>query len=81
MSDSSVSLGIADYAPNSLSHTTHHGSGRDLSAKDLQKYDVIVTIYQPIVGKNSSITDESTNRRRQKKMADSFNRDQQSLAA
>ena len=40
---------------HSLSYITYYGSGCDLSVKDLQKYDIVVTTYQTIVGENSGV--------------------------
>lgn len=52
--------------PNTLSYAVYYGSGRDLSAKDLQKYDVVVTTYQTVVGENSELAHEAPNKKRRK---------------
>jgi SWI/SNF-related matrix-associated actin-dependent regulator of chromatin subfamily A3 len=52
--------------PNSLSYAVYYGSGRDLSAKDLQKYDIVVTTYQTVVGENSALAGEAPNKKRRK---------------
>ena len=52
--------------PNTLSYAMYYGPGRDLSAKDLQKYDVVVTTYQTVIGENSGHGDETANKRRRK---------------
>lgn len=52
--------------PNTLSYAVYYGSGRNLSAKDLQKYDVVVTTYQVVGSEHSSSTDEVQNKRRRK---------------
>lgn len=51
--------------PNTLSYAVYYGPGRDLSAKALQKYDVVVTTYQTVVGENS-VADEASNKKRRK---------------
>ncbi|KAI9442268.1 SNF2 family N-terminal domain-containing protein [Lactarius indigo] len=58
--------------PNSLSYAIYYGSGRDMSAMDLQKYDVVVTTYQTVVGENSSFADEAPNKRRRKEAGSLF---------
>lgn len=52
--------------PNTLSYAVYYGSGRDLSAKDLQKYDIVVTTYQTVVGEHSGFTDDAPNKKRRK---------------
>jgi SWI/SNF-related matrix-associated actin-dependent regulator of chromatin subfamily A3 len=52
--------------PNTLSHAVYYGSGRNLSAKDLQKYDVVVTTYQVVGIERGGHTDEVPNKRRRK---------------
>lgn len=58
--------------PNSLSYAMYYGSDRDLFAKDLQKYDVVVTTYQTVVGEHSGLADEAPNKRRRKEMGPLF---------
>ncbi len=58
--------------PNTLSYAIYYGSGRDLSAKDLQKYDVVVTTYQTVVGENSGFSDDAPNKRRRKETGSLF---------
>ena len=51
--------------PDTLSYAVYYGATRGMSAKDLQKYDVIVTTYQTVVGDlNGS---EDTSRKKRKK--------------
>lgn len=52
--------------PNTLSYAIYYGSGRVLSAKALQMYDVVVTTYQTVVGENSELADEAPNKKRKK---------------
>jgi SWI/SNF-related matrix-associated actin-dependent regulator of chromatin subfamily A3 len=53
--------------PNTLSYAVYYGSGRNLSAKDLQKYDVVVTTYQTVVGiERSGLVDEAPNKKEAK---------------
>ncbi|KAH9176256.1 SNF2 family N-terminal domain-containing protein [Lactarius sanguifluus] len=58
--------------PNTLSYAIYYGSGRDLSPKDLQKYDVVVTTYQTVVGENSGFADEVPNKKRRKEAGSLF---------
>ena len=60
--------------PNTLSHVVYYGTNRDMSAKDLQKYDVVITTYQTVVGEHNSSADEGvgTSKRRKKGMGSLF---------
>ena len=58
--------------PNTLSYAVYYGSGRDLSAKDLQKYDIVVTTYQIVVGEHSGLADEAMNKKRRKNKGSLF---------
>ncbi|KAI9463683.1 SNF2 family N-terminal domain-containing protein [Lactarius psammicola] len=58
--------------PNTLSYAIYYGSGRDLSANDLQKYDIVVTTYQTVVGENSGFADGAPNKKRRKETGNLF---------
>jgi hypothetical protein len=58
--------------PNTLSYAVYYGSGRDLSAKDLQKYDVVVTTYQTVVGEHSELVDVAPKKKRRKEKGSLF---------
>jgi SWI/SNF-related matrix-associated actin-dependent regulator of chromatin subfamily A3 len=52
--------------PDTLSYVVYYGANRDMSAKDLQKYDVVITTYQTVVGEHSGSTNEGMGKRRKK---------------
>ncbi|KAI0256048.1 SNF2 family N-terminal domain-containing protein [Lactifluus subvellereus] len=52
--------------PNTLSYAVYYGTNRDMSAKDLQKYDVVITTYQTVVGEHNGSTDGAAGKRRKK---------------
>ncbi|KAI9449800.1 SNF2 family N-terminal domain-containing protein [Russula earlei] len=49
--------------PDSLSYVTYYGATREMSAKELQKYDVVVTTYQTVVGGHNG-SDEIAGKKR-----------------
>jgi SWI/SNF-related matrix-associated actin-dependent regulator of chromatin subfamily A3 len=51
--------------PGTLSYAVYYGATRSMSAKELQKYDVIVTTYQTVVGDNNG-SEEASGKRRKK---------------
>lgn len=51
--------------PDTLSYAVYYGATRGMSAKELQKYDVIVTTYQTVVGDHNG-SEEASGKRRKK---------------
>lgn len=51
--------------PDTLSYAVYYGATRGMSAKELQKYDVVVTTYQTVVGEHNNV-DEAVGKRRRK---------------
>ena len=51
--------------PGTLSYAVYYGATRGMSAKELQKYDVIVTTYQTVVGDHSG-SEEASGKKRKK---------------
>ncbi|KAI0305630.1 SNF2 family N-terminal domain-containing protein [Multifurca ochricompacta] len=58
--------------PEALSYVMYYGAGRDMSAKDLQKCDVVVTTYQTVVGEHNGSTDEVVSKKRKKSVSGLF---------
>ncbi|KAI0266685.1 SNF2 family N-terminal domain-containing protein [Gloeopeniophorella convolvens] len=50
--------------PGALSYAIYYGTGRNMSSNDLQKYDVIVTTYQTVVGEHNESTDGVAKKRK-----------------
>jgi len=57
--------------PNTLSHAIYYGATRDMSAAELQKYDVVVTTYQTAVGEHNG-SEEAAGKRRKKQTSSLF---------
>jgi len=57
--------------PDTLSYAVYYGATRGMSAKELQKYDVIVTTYQTVVGDHNG-SEEASVKRRKKDTASLF---------
>ncbi|KAH9961307.1 SNF2 family N-terminal domain-containing protein [Russula dissimulans] len=57
--------------PNALSYAIYYGATRDMSADELQKYDVVVTTYQTVVGEHNGF-DEASGRKRKKRTSSLF---------
>ncbi|KAJ6625516.1 SNF2 family N-terminal domain-containing protein [Mycena sp. CBHHK59/15] len=51
--------------PGSLSYFTYYGSKRDMSAKELQKFDVVITTYQTVAGEHDD-KDSGPNKKKKK---------------
>jgi SNF2 family DNA or RNA helicase len=51
-------------APGALSACVYYGSNRNLSAQDLQNYDVVITTYQTITGEFGNMDAEAGNKKR-----------------
>lgn len=51
--------------PDTLSFAVYYGATRGMSAKELQKFDVVVTTYQTVVGEHNG-SDETAGKRRKK---------------
>ena len=51
--------------PGTLSFAVYYGATRGMSAKELQKYDIVVTTYQTVVGEHNGF-DETAGKRRKK---------------
>jgi len=51
--------------PDTLSYAVYYGATRGMSAKELRKYDVIVTTYQTVVGDNNG-SEEASGKKRKK---------------
>lgn len=51
--------------PDTLSYAVYYGATRSMSAKELQKYDVIVTTYQTVVGDHNN-SEEASGKKRKK---------------
>ncbi|KAI0276598.1 SNF2 family N-terminal domain-containing protein [Russula aff. rugulosa BPL654] len=51
--------------PDTLSYAVYYGATRRMSAKELQKYDVIVTTYQTVVGDHNG-SEEASGKKRKK---------------
>lgn len=51
--------------PGTLSFAVYYGATRGMSAKELQKYDVVVTTYQTVVGEHNGF-EEAAGKRRKK---------------
>lgn len=51
--------------PDTLSYAVYYGSTRGISAKELQKYDVVVTTYQTVVGDHNG-SEEASGKKRKK---------------
>jgi SWI/SNF-related matrix-associated actin-dependent regulator of chromatin subfamily A3 len=51
--------------PDTLSYAVYYGATRGMSAKELQKYDVIVTTYQTVVGDHNG-SEEASGKKRKK---------------
>ncbi|KAF8502088.1 SNF2 family N-terminal domain-containing protein [Russula emetica] len=50
--------------PDTLSYAVYYGATRGMSAKELQKYDVIVTTYQTVVGDHNGSEEASAKKRK-----------------
>jgi hypothetical protein len=50
--------------PDTLSYAVYYGATRGMSAKELQKYDVIVTTYQTVVGDHNGSEEASGKKRK-----------------
>ena len=57
--------------PDTLSYAVYYGATRGMSAKDLQKYDVIVTTYQTVVGDHNG-SEEASGKKRKKDTGNLF---------
>ncbi|KAH9998504.1 SNF2 family N-terminal domain-containing protein [Russula compacta] len=51
--------------PGTLSSAVYYGATRDISAEELQKYDIVITTYQTVVGEYNG-SDEAAGKRRKK---------------
>ena len=51
--------------PDTLSYAVYYGANRGMTVKELQKYDVIVTTYQTVVGDNNG-SEEASGKKRKK---------------
>jgi SWI/SNF-related matrix-associated actin-dependent regulator of chromatin subfamily A3 len=50
--------------PDTLSYAVYYGVTRGMSAKELQKYDVVVTTYQTVAGEHNNVDDAAGKKRR-----------------
>jgi len=57
--------------PGTLSFAVYYGTTRNMSAKDLQKYDVIVTTYQTVAGEHNG-SEEVAGKKRKKDTSSLF---------
>lgn len=57
--------------PGTLSYAVYYGATRNMSVKQLQKYDVIVTTYQTVVGDHNG-SEEGSGKRRKKETGGLF---------
>ena len=53
--------------PDTLSYSIYYGATRNMSVKELQKYDVIVTTYQTVVGDHNDSEEASGKKRKRDK--------------
>lgn len=51
--------------PDTLSYAVYYGATRDMSATELQNYDVVVTTYQTVVGDHGN-SEETASKKRKK---------------
>lgn len=51
--------------PGTLSYAVYYGAARDISAEELQRYDVVITTYQTVAGEYKGF-DEAAGKRRKK---------------
>jgi len=57
--------------PGTLSYAVYYGATRDMSAEELQKYDVVVTTYQTVVGDHNG-SEEASGKKRKKDQGSLF---------
>lgn len=58
--------------PDTLSYAVYYSTNRDMSAKDLSKYDVVITTYQTVVGEHNGSTDTAAGKKRKKNAGSLF---------
>lgn len=49
-----------------LSTCTYYGNNRNMTAQDLQKYDIVITTYQNVTGEHGNLNSESGGKKKRK---------------